>query len=57
VGVLPLTVFVFTPFWTVLQFPHLVLHLSARTTLRPELAWWGSTLAVYVAVPQRLWAG
>ncbi len=56
-GVLPLTVFVFTPFWTVLQFPHLVLHLSARTTLRPELAWWGSTLAVYVAVPQRLWAG
>jgi hypothetical protein len=44
----------FTPIWAVLQFPHLIRHLHARTTIRQELAWWGSTLALFVAVGERV---
>lgn len=44
----------FTPIWAVLQFPHLVRHLHARTTIRQEIAWWGSTLALFVAVGERV---
>ena len=46
---------IFTPFWGILQFPHLVRHFMTKTTIRQEFAWWGSTLAVFIAVTERLW--
>ena len=46
---------IFTPFWGILQFPHLIRHFMTKTTIRQEFAWWGSTLAVFIAVTERFW--
>lgn len=47
----------FPIFWVPLQLPQFLRHLTSATTIRQELAWWGSTVMVLLAVGQRFWFG
>jgi hypothetical protein len=51
------TAILFPIFWVPLQLPQFLRHLTSASTIRQELAWWGSTAMVLLAVGQRFWSG